>query len=99
MTIVPFLRDGVFDPRDIRAMSKALEDVCAILNLADDEGEKERLARKIIALAHGRDPNAELLRDLTLREVASGQGGWAGKMVRAARQGALCTAKNGAGSS
>jgi hypothetical protein len=47
MTIVPFLTDNVFGLRDIQAMSRALEDVCAILNLADDDkSEKERLAKK-----------------------------------------------------
>lgn len=53
MTIVPFLKVDVFGPRDIQAMSTALQDVCAILNLADDDkSEKERLAKKIITLAN-----------------------------------------------
>ena len=36
MTILPFLEDSVFGPRDIQAMSTALEDVCKTLNLADE---------------------------------------------------------------
>jgi hypothetical protein len=90
MTIVPFLTDNVFGPRDIQAMSMALEDVCTILNLADDDkSEKERLANKIITLAKGGEPDAALLRDRMLREIAHGRGGWAAALVRAARCGAL----------
>jgi hypothetical protein len=90
MTIVPFLTDNVFGPRDIQAMSMALEDVCTILNLADDDkSEKERLAKKIITLAKGGERNAALLRDRMLKEIAYGQGGWATTLVRAARHGAL----------
>ena len=90
MTVVPFLTDNVFGPRDIQAMSTALEDVCSILNLADDDkSEKERLAKKIITLAKGSERNAALLRDQMLREIAHGQGGWAPALVRAARCEAL----------
>ena len=90
MTIVPFLTDNVFGPRDIQAMSTALEDVCMILNLADDDkSEKERLAKKILTLAKGGECDTALLRDRMLREIAHGQGGWAVALVRAARCGAL----------
>ena len=52
MTIVPFLEDSVFGPQDIQATSTALEDICKILNLADEgKGERELLAKRIIALA------------------------------------------------
>ena len=90
MTIVPFLTDNVFGPRDIQAMSMALEDVCTILTLTDDDkSEKERLAKKIITLAKGGERDAALLRDRMLREIAHGRGGWAAALVRAARCGAL----------
>ena len=90
MTIVPFLRDSVFGPRDIQAMSTALEDVCKILNLADEaKSEKELLAKKIIALAHQGPRDAALLRDRMLREIAHGRGEWPAALVRAARCGAL----------
>jgi hypothetical protein len=90
MTIVPFLEDNVFGPQDIQAMSTALQDVCAILNLADDDtSEKERLAKKILTLAKGGERDAAFLRDRTLKEIAYGQGGWAAPLVRAARSGAL----------
>jgi hypothetical protein len=93
MTIVPFLEDKVFGrvrAADIQAMSTALEDVCKILNLADEaKSEKELLARKIIALAHQGALNAGLLRDRMLRDIAYGQGEWAASLVRSARHGAL----------
>ncbi len=90
MTIVPLLKDSVFGPQDIQAMSTALEDVCKILNLADEAtSEKEFLAKKLVALAHRVPRDAALLRDRMLREIASGQGQWPAAFVRAARQGAL----------
>jgi hypothetical protein len=38
MTIVPFLRDSVFGPEDIHSMSRALDDLCKILNVTDQAG-------------------------------------------------------------
>ena len=71
-------------------MSTALEDVCKILNLADEaRSERELLAQKIIALAHQGECNAALLRDRTLREVAYGRGKWGTSLIRAARHVAL----------
>ena len=71
-------------------MSTALEDVCKILDLADDaKSERELLAKTIIAFAHQGERNAALLRDRMLREIVSGQGGWPAALVRAARYGAL----------
>ena len=76
MTIVPFLEGRVFRPQDIQAMSTALEDICKILNLADEaKSERELLAKKIIALARQGERNAALLRDRMLREMAYGRGG------------------------
>ena len=90
MTIAPFLKDNVFGPQDIRAMSTALEDVCNILNLTNEaKSDRELLARKIVALAHQGERNAALLRDRVLREVAYGQREWPTPLVRAARQGSL----------
>jgi ABC-type hemin transport system substrate-binding protein len=90
MTIVPFLKDSVFGPQDIQSMSTALEDVCNILNVADEaKSQREQLAKKIITLARQERCNAALLRDRLLREIADGQDGWAAVLVRAARRGAL----------
>jgi hypothetical protein len=55
-TIIPFLRDGlglrdsVFEPHDIQAMSRALDDVCEVLKLRDSSA-KEVIAGRIIDLA------------------------------------------------
>ena len=77
MTIVPFLKDRVFGPQDIEAMSTAFEGLCETLNLPDEaKGERERLAKKIIALARQGD-SAALLRVRMLREIAYGRDGWA----------------------
>jgi hypothetical protein len=90
MTIVPFLKDSVFEPQDIQALSTALEDVCTILNLADEaRTEKEFLAKKLVGFAHQGQRDAALLRDRILREIACGQGEWPAALVRAARCGAL----------
>ncbi len=86
----PFLDDNVYGPQDIQAMSRALEDVCKILDLSDEaKSERELLAQKILALAHRGERRAALLRDRMLREIAYGQGGWPAALVRAARCGAL----------
>jgi hypothetical protein len=89
MTIAPFLDGNVFGPRDIQAMSSALDDLCKILNVADEaKSERELLAQKIVVLAHRGERDAALLRDRMLREIAHGKG-WAPPLVRAARDGAL----------
>jgi hypothetical protein len=90
MTIVPFLNGKVFGPEDIQAMSMALEDVCKILNLAEEaKSERVLLAQKIVAIAPQGECNSALLRDRMLREVAYGEGVWAIALARAARRGAL----------
>ena len=90
MTIVPFVEDKVFGPQDIRAMSTALEDVCKILNLANEaKSERELLAKKMLAIAHRGERNAAFLRDRMLREIVSGRGEWPVALVRSARDGAL----------
>lgn len=89
MIIVPYLGDRVFAPHDIQAMSKALRDLCAILNQADEnKSEREFLARRIIALAQGGESDAARLRDRILREIDKDQGEWPAAVVRAARLGA-----------
>jgi hypothetical protein len=50
-TILPFVRDGVFDHEDITVMSAALDDVCKMLNLRDDNSAREVIAIRIIDLA------------------------------------------------
>jgi hypothetical protein len=76
MTIVPFLKDRVFGPQDIEAMSTAFEGLCETLNLPDEaKGERERLTKKIIALARQGDCSAAVLCRGILREIAYSRGG------------------------
>jgi hypothetical protein len=70
-TILPFLRggDGVFDPKDITAMSMALDDVCKELNLRDDGAARAVIAVRIIDLAKTGERSPTRLRDRVLREA------------------------------
>ena len=73
-TIIPFLRDGlglrdsVFEPHDIQAMSRALDDVCEVLKLRDSSA-KEVIAGRIIDLARRGERSPTRLRDSVLREA------------------------------
>ena len=68
-TILPFVKDGVFDQKDITAMSMALDDVCRLLNLRDDNSAKEVVASRIIELARSGERNPTRLRDRVLHEA------------------------------
>ena len=68
-TILPFVKDGVFDQKDITAMSMALDDVCEMLNLRDDNSAKEVIASRIIDLARAGERNPTRLRDRILHEA------------------------------
>jgi hypothetical protein len=68
-TIIPFLRDGVFDPKDVTAMSMALDDVCAALKLSDDSVAKQVIATRIIDLARTGERSPTRLRDRVLHEA------------------------------
>jgi hypothetical protein len=73
-TIIPFLRNGaslrdsVFEPHDIKAMSMALDDVCAALKLRDGSA-KEVIAARIIDLARRGERSPTRLRDRVLHEA------------------------------
>jgi hypothetical protein len=67
-TILPFMRDGAFDPKDIQAMSMALDDVCISLNIHDGPA-REVLAERIITLARGGVRSPTILRDRVLMEA------------------------------
>jgi hypothetical protein len=74
-TIVPFLPDDpVFEPQDIEAMSKALDEVCKALNLNGDATAKEVVATRIIDLARRGERNAIQLRDRVIAEANGDQG-------------------------
>jgi hypothetical protein len=68
-TILPFVKDGVFDHKDITAMSMALDDVCKILNLRDDNSAREVIATRIIDLARAGERSPARLRDRILHEA------------------------------
>jgi hypothetical protein len=68
-TILPFVRDGVFDQKDIAAMSTALDEVCKMLNLRDDSSAKEVIAIRIIDLARAGERSPTRLRDRILHEA------------------------------
>jgi hypothetical protein len=68
-TIVPFHGDGAFEPDDIEAMSRALDNVCKTLNLSDDaKVERETVALRIIGLAWRGERSRELQRDRILQD-------------------------------
>jgi hypothetical protein len=68
-TILPFVKDGAFDQKDITAMSTALDDVCKILNLRDDSSAREVIAIRIVDLARAGERSPARLRDRILHEA------------------------------
>jgi hypothetical protein len=70
-TIIPFLRERevVFDPKDITAMSTALDEVCKVLKLRKDSAAREVMAVRIIELAKTGDRSPTRLRDRILHEA------------------------------
>jgi len=68
-TIVPYLRDAVFEPGDIEAMSKALDAVCKELEIGNDRSAREIVAVRIIELATRGERSPIRLRDRLLAEA------------------------------
>jgi hypothetical protein len=75
-TIIPFLNDGiglrdsVFEPHEIKAMSAALEEVCEALKLQDDISAKQIMAARIIHLVRCGERSPKRLRDKVLKEAS-----------------------------
>jgi hypothetical protein len=67
--VVPYLRNEGFGPSDIEAMSKALNDVCAMLKIEGDASAREVIAIRIVELAACGERNLERLRDRLLLEA------------------------------
>jgi hypothetical protein len=69
-TIIPFLKNGsVFDPKDVTAMSMALDDVCKELEIsAGGAAAREIIAIRIIELARRGERSPTRLRDRVLEE-------------------------------
>jgi len=68
-TIVPFLKDAVFEPGDIEAMSKALDAVCKELQVDQDRSAREIIAVRIIELATRGERSPTRLRNRLLAEA------------------------------
>ena len=73
-TIIPFLQNDAFEPDDIKAMSKALDDVCRELNVNGHGSAEEIIADRIIELARRGERSATKLRDRLLQEANGGTG-------------------------
>lgn len=69
MSITSYLTDGAFDPNDIKAMSMALDDVCAALNLVNGDPAREVIAERIISLARNGERSPTRLRDRVLQQT------------------------------
>jgi len=70
-TILPFLHasENVFDPKDVTAMSMALDDVCSALALRGDSDARQVMAERIIELARKGERRPRRLRDRVLHEA------------------------------
>ena len=68
--ILPFVRDkNVFEPKDIDAMSTALEEISERLELRDDSSARAIMATRIVDLARAGERDATRLRDRVLHEA------------------------------
>jgi ABC-type hemin transport system substrate-binding protein len=70
-TILPFLRNEcAFDPKDVRAMATAFEDICKTLEVpAEAATLREDIAIRIVELAKRGERNQTVLRDRVLSEA------------------------------
>jgi hypothetical protein len=67
MPLTPYLKGGVFEPKEIEAMSAAYAAVCRSLHLAERyDGVTEIVARKVIEIAGTGERDPERLHDLVL---------------------------------
>jgi hypothetical protein len=68
--ITPDLKDeSAFDPAELKAMSMALDDVCAALKLKHGAKARETIAVRIIELARPGERSPTKLRDRVLQEA------------------------------
>jgi hypothetical protein len=68
-TILRYLQEDAFQPKDLKAMSMALDDVCKELKLDGDPTAKETVAVRIIELARCGERSPTKLRDRLLYEA------------------------------
>jgi hypothetical protein len=73
-TILPFIGDqNLFEPKDIAAMSSALEAVMERLELGQDGDARAIMATRIVDLARAGERNSGRLRDRVLHEAEMAQ--------------------------
>jgi hypothetical protein len=67
MPLTPYLKEAVFDPNAIKAMTAAFEAVCDSLKLLDrDDPITEIVARKVIEVGGTGERDPERIRELVL---------------------------------
>jgi hypothetical protein len=67
MPLTPFLKDAIFDPEAIKAMSAAFEAVCETLQLHPrSDPITEIVAQKVIEVAGTGERDPDRIRDLVL---------------------------------
>jgi hypothetical protein len=67
MPLTPYLKEAVFEPKAIEAMTAAFEAVCDSLKLLDrDDPITEIVARKVIEVAGTGERDPERIRELVL---------------------------------
>jgi hypothetical protein len=87
MSIIPFLNGHRFDRESRRVLDIALEMVCLALRTGDcDQGVKQAIATKVIALAKTGERNPDILCEEVLKDIRTPQQ-WAAS--EAARSSAL----------
>jgi hypothetical protein len=71
VTILPFLRNEcAFEPKDVRAMAMAFEDVCKTLEVPPDAATlREVIAIRIVELAKRGERRQTVLRERVLKET------------------------------
>ena len=69
MSMHQYLGGVVFDPKDIKAMTMALDDVCKALRLAADDRGRQVVAARIVELARRGERSPTRLRDRVLQEA------------------------------
>jgi hypothetical protein len=69
------LRDSVFEPHEIKAMSTALDEVCEALKLHNDISAKQVMAARIIDLVRCGERSTKRLRERVLYEAGLAEKG------------------------
>ena len=74
MPIRPFLNGERFDPESTRVLSVALEMVCIALQVGDcDDGVKQAIATKLIALVKAGERNPDIVCEEALKDIRQPQ--------------------------